>query len=207
MDKKDTKLRSSDNDEKNIQKFNTVLSRIISNDFITELNGIYDAINYQYSKDSKEEIEAFIEGVWWMTKGFYYESQNIYERQPYVMLMLAQELFIKALLAENNVYLHTHEVDILFSKLHPKTQDKLVKKIEVHRLGILDKNGKELMIIKDFNDYINFISKYFIDLRYDYEKISKDKPVTIPRHFINNLTYELFNECYDRYKDSVIITE
>ena len=63
------------------------------------------------------------------------------------------------------------------------------------------------MIIKDFNDYINFISKYFIDLRYDYEKISEDKPVTIPRHFINNLTYELFNECYERYKDNVIITE
>ena len=175
------------------------ISEIINKEFVDMITGNYDAINYKYSIDSKKEVEAFIEGFWWMTKGYHYQSIDMFDREPYVMLLFAQELYMKALLAETNVASWGHEVDMIFSNLSPEIRKKIIKKIEIQDLSVIDKDGNEVQQLQTFDDYIKYISKYFITLRYDFEKIDKNEPTTIPRKFINDLTFVLYSECYSRF--------
>ena len=57
----------------------------------------YDAFQFRFDSNCQEFKIAFEEGIIWMELGFELEKSNIYNRQAYVALGYASELFLKSI--------------------------------------------------------------------------------------------------------------
>lgn len=165
---------------------------------IKELTGPYGAIEYKYDKDAIDYEIAIEEGIEWMQLGFRAEFRNMYSRQAYVLLALSIEIFIKAILLKNNIQIPaTHNLKDLFSRMPRNIKKSIVDSLNINKLPIHDENDIEVEVLKTFDDYIGFINKYFIELRYDYEKITNAKITVIPILFINDLALKMFSICQE----------
>lgn len=136
--------------------------------------------------------------------GFILEEQNFFSRESYALLVFAQELFIKALLLENGEKIGGHHINKLFEKLELSTKANIMENVDISELDVIDKDGNTVETLITFDDYIKYESNYFVNLRYDYEKIDINEVTTVPRHFINNLTFELYRECCARFSNYLV---
>lgn len=132
----------------------------------------------------------------WLELGYKLENNNYFNRQAYVVLAYAQELFIKSILLKQGVnFSKIHLLDSLFNLISSKDKAKIIKKIKINSLDVIDKDGNIIQRLNNFDDYLKFISKYFVKLRYEFEKVNFVIPTTIPTKFFNDFAFVLYMFC------------
>lgn len=156
----------------------------------------FDAFQYILNDLCYEYNIAYQEGCIWLELGFKLEKNNYFNRQAYVVLIYASELFLKSILMKNNInFSRTHDLFSLFNLVNDECKAIIKKKIEIDKLEIVDKDNNIIGYLNDFEDYLKFISNYFVDLRYDFEKINSNNSTIIPTNFINKFVFNLYEFC------------
>lgn len=156
----------------------------------------YDAFQYSLNGVDFKFRTAYEEACMWLELGYKLENNNYFNRQAYVVLAYAQELFIKSILLKQGVnFSKIHSLDSLFNLISSKDKAKIIKKIKINSLDVIDKDGNIIQRLNNFDDYLKFISKYFVKLRYEFEKVNFVIPTTIPTKFFNDFAFVLYMFC------------
>jgi len=159
-------------------------------------NSKYDAFQYFLNGDDFKFRTAYEEACMWLELGYELENNNYFNRQAYVALAYAQELFIKSILIKQDVnFSKIHSLDSLFNLISSKDKAKIIKKIKINSLDVIDKDGNIIRRLNNFDDYLKFTSKYFVELRYEFEKVNFVIPTTIPTKFFNDFSFVLYTFC------------
>ena len=156
----------------------------------------YDAFQYLLDGVDFKFRTAYEEACMWLELGYELENNNYFNRQAYVALAYAQELFIKSILIKQDVnFSRIHSLDLLFNLISSKDKAKIIKKIKINSLDVIDKDGNIMQRLNNFDDYLKFISEYFVELRYEFEKVDFVIPTTIPTKFFNDFSFVLYTFC------------
>lgn len=154
----------------------------------------YDAFKYAHAEWGNEYKISINEGIQWAQIGYAIQNNNSFLlRQSYVLLILASEIFIKALLIKFNMVVpRSHNLYELYIALPKHIKEKIERNVIINELPLINNQNIEVGVLKNFEQFLKYISNMFIELRYDYEKIKSNAEPIVPRKFINDLCYSLY---------------
>ena len=147
----------------------------------------------QYKRISDRDLKtaaqfALLEaGGWDDAVSVLQQYDKKFDCQTCVMAMYSIELYLKAILMAKgiNVTVNTkhHDIDDLFNKLSDSEQQKIKEGIIPSGIDLYDLMG-DYIKLDTFESELAFISKDFVQLRYQYEKYMNGEPIYILQDFI-----------------------
>ena len=134
----------------------------------------------------------------WLKASTLCKKNVILNRESYVMQLFACELYLKCLLMLEKINIlneKTHKLKKLYDMLPNCYKLKIKELVSISPLEIIDKEDNVINVLETFDSFLDYISKGFINYRYEYENFANDNIVIIPILFIESLSKCLYNIC------------
>lgn len=127
---------------------------------------------------------ALIEANKWSdVVSFLNQSNGHFDEQICVLAMLATELYLKAVFMKKGIQEIGHDISNLYEKLNANEKRMLKKGIKPNRF-VFSSLTEHYLHFETFEEELDYVSKDFVDLRYNYETFNSGYPVFILTEFI-----------------------